>query len=151
MNRSDANELELGQETNMNAWLCNTLLLAQHFQPRDEWTTTFFGLDPDRVLLQARKPRGFPNSFALIAVHAMRRADVDHQLQPAVGQDGFAKWRERAFHLPILLDDSGELGGVGAPKMPLTCRGLKRDFVDRTRSHRNKVSGIAARSAARER
>jgi hypothetical protein len=31
----------------MNAWLCNTLLLAQHFQPRDEWTTTFFGLDPD--------------------------------------------------------------------------------------------------------
>jgi len=31
----------------MNAWLCNTLLLAQNSQPRDEWTTTFFGLDPD--------------------------------------------------------------------------------------------------------
>jgi hypothetical protein len=47
VNRSDANDLKLGQETNMNAWLCNTLLLAQYSQPHDEWSTTFFGLNPD--------------------------------------------------------------------------------------------------------
>ena len=60
----------------------------------------------------------------------MQRAKVDHELEAAVGQHGFAKGSERAFHGPILLDYSGELRGVRAPKEPLAERSLECDFVN---------------------
>src|SRR4051812_37220070 len=83
------------------------------------------------MLLESGDPGGLPKASSLFAEDPMRRAEVDHQLQAAVGEDGFSEWSQSPLDLPILFDGRGHrFGRARSTKAPPSWPGFEFSFSD---------------------
>jgi hypothetical protein len=91
------------------------------------------GGDQQRVLLQAAEPAAGPLAGSGGTQNPVRRAQVHHQLDAAVGEEGFSEGTQCALDLPVLDDEVSKLGRwVGSGELPAPGTGGELDQLERT-------------------